>query len=354
MTRGRLTCLAIVIVACVAITVVGAYFFTQERNKFNEDFDAALAAYEAGECKSAAEFQELRDSTFFESEPSAQELSDFEVAAQSCEDYQNGVNSQNQGTYAIALGFYRSALSSPEVPAAFTTVVGGQIASLVQQAEAEQLVNEVNCFETVSEQVATTANGESISQPVVNRAGYDELARRNLIAEEYVPGLTHACGQFAMGQQNYEQASRLFTDFLQSYPEHELAGEAESGLANATVELANAANAPQISQPEAIPGSTVGVATISIQNASPEGIRMTFVGTETRIEQLDACENCTTYSGDGPEECPSEGTSATYTLQPGEYQVVVESIGEFVTPYRGTWDLQGGFEYPQCFFIVTQ
>jgi len=48
------------------------------------------------------------------------------------------------------------------------------------------------------------------------------------------------------------------------------------------------------------------------------------------------------------------GPIGRYTLEPGQYDVVVESISDRgVTPGPSNWDLVSGDQYSSCFFIVT-
>jgi hypothetical protein len=43
-----------------------------------------------------------------------------------------------------------------------------------------------------------------------------------------------------------------------------------------------------------------------------------------------------------------------YTLKSGEYDVVVKSRGDkFVRPFKGTWSMNSGWTYSNCFYIVT-
>jgi hypothetical protein len=79
-----------------------------------------------------------------------------------------------------------------------------------------------------------------------------------------------------------------------------------------------------------------------------------FSGPESRIEKLDACSSCIKYYGNGPTYCPEKGPVGRYTLTPGNYEVLVESISDKgITPWVGDWVLQSGNEYSNCFFIVT-
>jgi hypothetical protein len=117
---------------------------------------------------------------------------------------------------------------------------------------------------------------------------------------------------------------------------------------------AKASGAGEIAAPERS-GSTDSASTlVVIQNDSPERLRLVFSGPEARIEELETCGACARYSLVGPAFCPEKGPIGRYTLQPGEYEVLVEAISdEGVTPFTGTWPLGEGGEYYTCFFIVT-
>lgn len=90
---------------------------------------------------------------------------------------------------------------------------------------------------------------------------------------------------------------------------------------------------------------------VVIQNDSPERLRLVFSGSQSMIVELAACSSCTTYMFT-PFSCPEKGPVGRYSLTPGNYEVLVESISDSgVTPYTGTWELVGGDEYYSCFYI---
>lgn len=93
-----------------------------------------------------------------------------------------------------------------------------------------------------------------------------------------------------------------------------------------------------------------------IQNDSPEKMQIIFSGPQPRFEELAPCADCQTYTTSNiPEFCPEQGPVGTYTLEPGTYEVVVKSVGGVsVTPFTGTWTLQDGSEYFNCFYIQQE
>jgi hypothetical protein len=52
-----------------------------------------------------------------------------------------------------------------------------------------------------------------------------------------------------------------------------------------------------------------------------------------------------------PLYCPEKCPLGVYEMSSGTYDVLVESIGDDVTPFTGNWSLDGG-DYHSCFFIV--
>ncbi len=93
-----------------------------------------------------------------------------------------------------------------------------------------------------------------------------------------------------------------------------------------------------------------------MQNSSPNGIRIAFTGTESRVEEIELCKNCIKYTPQNvPTFCSEQGITKTYTLKPGKYKILVLSNdGSRVNPYKGNWDLESGGFYPNCFYIITR
>jgi tetratricopeptide (TPR) repeat protein len=171
---------------------------------------------------------------------------------------------------------------------------------------------------------------------------------------DFMPRLYFNCGQAYEEDKNWSNAIAMYEAFLAGFSDHALAPEVEAGLARSLIAQAKAAGAGEIAPPERSGSTGSGFTEVIIQNDSPERLRIVFSGPETRIEELAACSSCITYTGFGPLYCPEKGPIGDYTLQPGEYEVVVESISDTgVTPWTGTWALESGDEYYSCFFLVT-
>ncbi len=225
----------------------------------------------------------------------------------------------NQPRFASAL--YQWILTSyPENPASFS-------------AETALLENQFTCQES-----------ETLRQSVI--------ANRT----DFMSKLYYRCGQKYEGNTDYASARKMYETFLAAFPEHALAKEVESALARTIVAQAKALGAEEISQPESSGSTTSGVVQVIIQNDSPDRMRITFSGPSSQVEELVACSTCTSYEfGQAPLFCPELGPVGQYTLPPGVYEIVVESISDdAVTPWVGNWNLVDGNEYHRCFLITTE
>ncbi len=184
-----------------------------------------------------------------------------------------------------------------------------------------------------------------------------ETLRQSIIADrtDFMPRLYYGCGRKYEENADHANARKMYETFLSIYPNHALAKEVESTLARIIVEQAKASNAGEIPQPESSGSTASGSAQIIFQNDSPERIRITFSGTYSQIEELDACSTCTKYGiGQAPMYCPELGPIGQYTLPPGVYDIVVESISNnTITPWAGNWNLIDANEYYRCFLLTT-
>ncbi|NET49013.1 MAG: hypothetical protein F6K09_09870, partial [Merismopedia sp. SIO2A8] len=92
---------------------------------------------------------------------------------------------------------------------------------------------------------------------------------------------------------------------------------------------------------------------VIIRNDSPEAMRIVLSGTDPQFQDLAPCEDCQSFVESSPTGCPEKGPEARFVLTPGNYNVLVRSIGDrAVTPFTGTWQLGQGSEYYSCFYIV--
>lgn len=185
----------------------------------------------------------------------------------------------------------------------------------------------------------------------------DALAGQNIIAQPQsrLPGLLFACGQAFERAGNTGAALSFYSRFRADYPGHTLLAEVEAAFVRATIAEAEAFGAGDLPAPRAVGASTGagGLVTVVIQN--DEALSVVFNGPDVRVEELGSCAECARFSGSTPAACPAIGPVGTYTLAPGTYDVVVKARGDGrVTPFRGTWSLDGGREYASCFYLVRQ
>jgi len=183
-----------------------------------------------------------------------------------------------------------------------------------------------------------------------------EILEQNYIPQNstLLPNLLYQCGQTYEGISNYSGAIQMYDKFLSEYPSHSLASGVEESLARVMVADARASGAGIIAAPERSGSTSGGSTVVIIQNDSPERLRIVFSGPDSRIEELVACSSCQTYSLSGPLYCPEKGPIGRYTLTPGQYDVVVQSVSDTgVTPWSGDWNLMSGDEYSSCFFITV-
>lgn len=171
--------------------------------------------------------------------------------------------------------------------------------------------------------------------------------------ETALPSFYTACGDFYLEAERTDAAIAIFTAFTEQFPAHPQAEAVTEQLAGLIVAEADSANADEITLPEAVrrPGAVNAV--VTIQNASPEPLRIVLTGPQTYIQTLPACTTCDAFTT-APPTCPQDGGYGEYEMVAGTYSVVVSSLGDFMVPFRGTWHLETGYEYPNCFFIVQR
>jgi len=183
----------------------------------------------------------------------------------------------------------------------------------------------------------------------------DALQRKKLIPEQdsRLPTLLYQCGQNYQTTRDYSNAVKMYDKFLAAYPGHSLASAVEDALIRSVLANARASDAGTIAAPEQSGETGDDSTVVVIQNDSPRRLRIVFSGPESRIEELGPCGSCMTYSYFAPIVCPRQGPVGSYTLPPGQYDVVVETVSAGdVTPWIGAWGLSGGAEYYNCFYIT--
>lgn len=315
-----------------AIVAAGAIaYLTFQHLLTRASYNKGERAYEAGNCEVAiAQFDRAID------RGQLVDLNDYVDRARArkveCQAFQSAIKRQETGEFAAALVAYDDFVNRyPN--GALVEPSRQQTANLFEQPGLAALAQPNVC-----ERMDALIRHELIPQPETN-----------------LPSFYHACGQTYAAARDHTKAVNMYERFLDRYPEHQLASEVKTALAQSMVADTKAKGAGNILQPErsgiTSPGSTVLV----IQNDSPEKMRLIFSGPEPRFEELEPCTDCQKYIGERPETCPNKGPIGRYTLKPGQYDVVVKSISDRgVRPFTGNWALGDGSEYNSCFFIVQQ
>ena len=314
----------IFILVAIMIYIAARYFIDQN------NYTKAHQAYEKANCEAAIKS--------FDTVINASRLFDFgdyvALAQQErteCQEFQTAADKHTSGDSSGAILSYHDFVityeSSPLVKEA-----SNRIKTLFTQTSADALATEGLC----------------------DRLG--RLERQNFIPQEstLIPNLLYECGQTYEGIEHYSDAIRSYEKFLSEYQSHSLASSVEDALARVIIADARASGAGTIPAPERSGSTTSDSTIIVIQNDSPERLRIVFRGPDSRIEELAACSSCKTYSLIGPLYCPEQGPIGRYTLPPGQYDVVVQSISDSgVTPWTGIWELISGEVYSSCFFITV-
>jgi tetratricopeptide (TPR) repeat protein len=213
-----------------------------------------------------------------------------------------------------------------------------------------------NIYKMLLERYSSSAITNDVKKALMNNSiACEEYKSLYSIANhnEFIPLLFYSCGQRYAKEGDSESAIAMFDRFLTKYPDHEIADDVESALADLIISKAKNNNAGEIPQPSYSGRSNSGTSEVIIQNDSPERLLIVFKGPETHVEILEDCSTCSNYFI-SPTYCPEEGPIGQYTLTPGAYEVVVMSVSDIeTTPWLGSWDLSDGDEYSSCFFIIT-
>jgi TolA-binding protein len=183
----------------------------------------------------------------------------------------------------------------------------------------------------------------------------EQLTASSPIPKANQPELDYSCGQVFAKSGKYPNAIALYERFLNQYPDHRLAKDVKQGYARALYAEAQAQGSGNIPPPSAGGSTGDGSTMVEIRNDSPERMRIVFGGPTPRVEELEPCKDCQTFTSDLPTACPNKGPVGRYAVAPGQYQIVVKSIGgSTVIPFTGTWSLGANTRYIHCFYIVRQ
>jgi outer membrane protein assembly factor BamD (BamD/ComL family) len=181
---------------------------------------------------------------------------------------------------------------------------------------------------------------------------FENLIKENLVPESNQPDFYQACGKVLADSGQYHHAIALYEKFLDQFSKHALIKKMKQAYAQALYAEAQVKGAGNIPPP--IQGGTTGDGStvVEVRNDSPEKMRIVFGGPTPRVEELEPCKDCQTYSNP-PSACPNKGPVGNYTVDSGQYRIIVKSIATHkVTPYTGDWSLTQNTLYTSCFFIV--
>ena len=248
-----------------------------------------------------------------------------------CAAFLEGENKQQAEDFSGALIAFNSFITN-FAASPLVEVARNKVESIFNENEPVNFVNEELC-----KQIDQLLINDLVPQPDAN-----------------LPRVYFACGQQYEKTEIYWEAIDYYEQFLSGYPDHPLAPEVKSALLRSIVANAKMNGAGNLPAPERSGATGDGSTVVVIRNESPESLRIAFSGAESRIEELEACSTCSTYST-SPMVCPETGPVGRYTITPGQYFVVVESTSDNeTTPWSGDWTLEQGGEYTNCFFIVKR
>jgi hypothetical protein len=140
-----------------------------------------------------------------------------------------------------------------------------------------------------------------------------------------------------------------YESILANYPDHPRIGEAKAGLARAMMASAGGGNSSNLPPPQAA-GRSSGGQNLTVKNSSNKRLRLVMTGPQTLVEELPACEGC---SSSIVGTCSSSATVSTFSVPAGSYQVAVRVMDGNVRPYAGSWSLSSGVRYEHCLYIQT-
>jgi tetratricopeptide (TPR) repeat protein len=241
-----------------------------------------------------------------------------------------------EGEYSEALNKYEAILSEyPDTPPAsqFITIRNDLIDTATNALADGEYCQAVNIFDALS------AGGhlpETVSTPDLAEAIFN-------------------CGQEEYTAENYDEAIAHYETLIASYPDSPFASQAEAAIVDARVARVKEAGTGELAPPMESGWTTPGTSAVVVSNDSPERLEFLLSGPDSKSLIIEACETCETYSLIGPIYCPEKGPKVTISVLPGTYEVVVRAIDDSsITPWAGTWQLEDGRQYFNCFFIVTR
>lgn len=317
-----LGCLGLIVLGCIGIG--GFAFFMLQQQK--QAYEAGHTAYLAGDCTTA--------------------ITSFTKAADGI-DEDIKIQAQDEMSECNALNEVDQLVTDGNVGDAVLGYVG-----FMEKYDGRPLTE--FALKKAQDAVATADPDALATVDVCD--SIDTLVENTMIAspDDSLPALLYACGQTYENEARWTDAVNIYSRFRQDYGEHELAPQVEEAFVRSTLSEAQDLGAGELPAPQGQGQNTGEDVTVIIQNDSPETLSIVFSGPDIRVEELEPCTECESFSGESPSGCPELGPIGTYKLKPGSYDVVVKASSDTdVTPFRGTWDLSDAQEYSSCFYLVT-
>lgn len=326
LVRLTLGCASLLILGCVGIAGLAFYENWQQEQNYN----AGHAAYTQADCAAAEE--PLGRAASGDPGTAGNDVAlQAEAELQECNLLLEADRAATEGRPSDALLGYSSLIDRyPDGPLALPAL--GRAQTLSDQSAAEELASLELC------------------------GNFDTLREQAILADDpaILPPLMLACGAVYEAEEDFGGAIGIYDRVRSEFPDYNPA-DVQTALARAAVAEARAVGAGGLPAPQAVgsSGEAGGQVTVVIQNDSAERLRIVFSGPDVRVEELEACEECASFTSDNVTACPELGPVGRYVLTPGDYDVVVKAVDGEVTPFSGSWTLETGQEYSSCFYIVS-
>jgi len=286
-----------------------------------------FSAFNQGNCREAVRKFDMITPAWGFVNPKAQTVS---LLRQECTAFIKGTDAEDSGRFGFALAAYID-FSALYPNSSLNNFVPTKIAVLFGRVSIKELATNEVC-----DRVALL--GES-----------DLLPR----SQDQIPEVYYYCGQTYEAASDFENSAVMYYAVISKYPNHYLSTNARDGFARVEIELAKRNGAASIAQPQESGIAPFGVSVYIVRNDSPERIQIILRGPTVIVDEIAECKTCTKFESQ-PNYCPDKGSIGRYTLKPGNYDVVVKSVGESkVKPYQGSWTFRSGSEYSECFYIIV-
>jgi hypothetical protein len=333
----------------------------------SRQFDAAVRAYESGDCPQA-----IAGFKSFDGNPEAEKV------RQQCRDYQaiDPATQKPSEALAKAMQFLQAhpsnALSWERKERSTKNPLD---LGLKQQLNAHLKLERIS--EWLSMEVCQQLQ-KPTENPFISSTLLLESSEILPQSEESLPRLYHACGNFLVASKEVPAGIAVFELFLNNFPKHPYLNSVKRDHAMALIQEAKRDPTGEIPAPIAMTSTDDGSTQVVIRNDSPHALRIVFAGPTSQVEEIPACRDCKDYTqATVPPSCPNKGPVKTYELEPGGYQVLVKAISSKnwdasklgvkeltqtelkqsaevsgVQPFTGQWSFGTGLKYESCFFLV--